>query len=1077
MSTSNTESPQRPDVEKALSPLKDFQRRTVETVFRRLYTDQDCTHRFLIADEVGLGKTMVARGVIARAIDRLWDTPRRIDIVYICSNTEIARQNLNRLNPTQQKEFNLASRITLLPTEVHDLKNKKLNFVSFTPGTSFDLRSRLGTAKERALLFWLLKDAWRLQEAGARHVLRGRVRKGTFRGRVKDFNEEHSIDEELKKSFLVRVDRQAQLKEEFVELCRSFESARGADVKRVHLKRIQLIGELRAFLAATCIQALEPDLIILDEFQRFSELLHGDSPASELANPLFDYEHETEKARVLLLSATPYKMFTLADEAATDDHYVDFLRTLRFLQDDPAQSSEAERLLKEYRLALFRLGDGAMDRLRELKAQIEAMLRRVMVRTERLASSEHRSGMLQEVTVGGLALDTGDLGAYVGVQRIADHLDRGNVLEYWKSAPYLLSFMEGYKLRTDMDEGLDDRQGRAALEPLLSASEGGIALPWNRLEAYEPIDPGNARLRWLAAETVAKGAWRLLWIPPSLPDYPLGGAYADPALAGFTKKLVFSAWNVAPRAIATLLSYEAERQMMRSLDPRSTPEVRDRKRPLLRFAKEAEGRLTGMPVLALLYPSFALGRLGDPRRYRELGLSDNRDVLVEAVTARIRAALGPILSSAAVGSSSDSDAWYWAAPVLLDLHEDSRSAREWLGQRNLDRLIRGDEEDDVDSAFAEHVARLHEVACGSGLLGRPPADLANVLAEMALGAPGVVALRALSSVAGGEAALTDTGARTQASRVAWGFRTLFNLPEVMALLRVADDEKAYWQRVIQYGVEGGLGAVLAEYAHVLRESLGLITKPHLEVAEGVAAEIAKALRLRTTSLGADRVHTNRDGGGPAWIEHRRLRARFAMRFGEEKADDRDERTRGDQVRGAFNSPFWPFVLATTSVGQEGLDFHQYCHAVVHWNLPTNPVDLEQREGRVHRYKGHAVRKNVARRFGSTAARAEIGMGDEWEAMFRTAVAKRSAGESDLTPFWVYATEGGAKIERHVPAFPLSRDLERYDALKRALTIYRLVFGQPRQEDLLAYLLTRAPKGTVEAYLDELRIDLSPDSVR
>ncbi len=51
-------------------------------------------------------------------------------------------------------------------------------------------------------------------------------------------------------------------------------------------------------------------------------------------------------------------------------------------------------------------------------------------------------------------------------------------------------------------------------------------------------------------------------------------------------------------------------------------------------------------------------------------------------------------------------------------------------------------------------------------------------------------------------------------------------------------------------------------------------------------------------------------------------------------------------------------LATTSVGQEGLDFHLYSHAILHWNLPSNPVDLEQREGRVHRFKGHAVRKNL-----------------------------------------------------------------------------------------------------------------------
>jgi len=46
------------------------------------------------------------------------------------------------------------------------------------------------------------------------------------------------------------------------------------------------------------------------------------------------------------------------------------------------------------------------------------------------------------------------------------------------------------------------------------------------------------------------------------------------------------------------------------------------------------------------------------------------------------------------------------------------------------------------------------------------------------------------------------------------------------------------------------------------------------------------------------------------------------------------------VRQAFNSPLWPFVLVTTSIGQEGLDFHTYCRAVVHWNLPANPVDME-----------------------------------------------------------------------------------------------------------------------------------------
>src|SRR3954470_17029413 len=91
-----------------LSRLKDFQRQTVDYVFDRLYGNDSPTNRFLVADEVGLGKKFVARGLIARAIDHLWDKVDRLDIVYICSNAAIARQNVSRLNPTREKDFNLA---------------------------------------------------------------------------------------------------------------------------------------------------------------------------------------------------------------------------------------------------------------------------------------------------------------------------------------------------------------------------------------------------------------------------------------------------------------------------------------------------------------------------------------------------------------------------------------------------------------------------------------------------------------------------------------------------------------------------------------------------------------------------------------------------------------------------------------------------------------------------------------------------------------------------------------------------------------------------------------------------------
>ena len=36
---------------------------------------------------------------------------------------------------------------------------------------------------------------------------------------------------------------------------------------------------------------------------------------------------------------------------------------------------------------------------------------------------------------------------------------------------------------------------------------------------------------------------------------------------------------------------------------------------------------------------------------------------------------------------------------------------------------------------------------------------------------------------------------------------------------------------------------------------------------------------------------------------------------------------------------------------------------MHWNLPGNPIDLEQREGRINRFKCLAIRQNVADKYG------------------------------------------------------------------------------------------------------------------
>jgi hypothetical protein len=268
-----------------------------------------------------------------------------------------------------------------------------------------------------------------------------------------------------------------------------------------------------------------------------------------------------------------------------------------------------------------------------------------------------------------------------------------------------------------------------------------------------------------------------------------------------------------------------------------------------------------------------------------------------------------------------------------------------------------------------------------------------------------------------------------------------------------------------------LQAVLDEYAHVLVDALGQKGRHLEDIAENVSNEIAAALRTRTANLGVDYIHLDAKARRVSLQSSRgAFRTRFAVRFGARASEDGASAERDDVVRRAFNSPFWPFVLCSTSVGQEGLDFHQYCHAVVHWNVPSNPVDLEQREGRVHRYKNHAVRKNVA-----TAYRRELrqtGHPDAWHRLFRLAEAGR-AGESDLTPYWVFATENGAQIERHVPVYLLSTDSDRAVRVRRSLAVYRLAFGQSRQEDLVAYLTSTLSPEEINHAVNLLRIDLSP----
>jgi hypothetical protein len=1030
----------RPDMTLAdteFAKLTDFQRDTVAYVLNRFY-GPDPTDRFLVADEVGMGKTLVARGVIAGVIDHLRRPEaadvERIDVLYICSNANIARQNISKLDVLGEGTVPMSTRITLLANHLGDLNRprpdgqKVVNLVAFTPGTSFQKGHTGGQVAERALLAHFTEPMFAspVRANAMRRLLRGGVKQERWRYELERAARAEP-DPGIGREYLRRL-RGSPLAQQLRRLV-DRAVGRGVLSDAVKADATALIGELRHVLARASVQALEPDLIILDEFQRFRHLLESpedgeETEVSRLARELFEYKD----AKVLLLSATPYKLFTLPEEQALtgDDHYRDFLATVRFLahHDPDGTVADLGDHLAEFRDRLITGTDPVPAR-----DAAQQVLRSVMCRTERPTLGE--ANLLHERCGDVDAPTAGDLTGFVRMRQLAKLVDGDLSVEYWKSAPYFLSFMDGYQLSRRYRDAAERPEVRAAIK-------GAPRIRPKDVSRGRPIDPANARLRALQAETTGRGLHQLLWMPPSMPYHAPGGAYAalDPATT--TKRLIFSSWAAAPSSIAALLSHEASRTLAPPRDARSSPR--------LTFNTTADGRPERMSTVLLTVPQPGLAELCDPlaaaRRHPDGRLTV--DELVEEVAGAVVEELAPAPARA---KGATPDTWYWYAPLA------------WPGAVSSYAAI-GAAAADGGRRRRAHLSQAD--ALGEVALGDPPDDLARWTAMVGLASPANCAWRAIRRVTAAADHFSDDTVARGAVIIAEGFRTLFNRPEVMAAVELAGaDESVYWQQVLEYCLAGNLQAVLDEYLHHLFGNTNPTNDDQLiDLAEEVSTIIG---------FGRGRVEAFNPNTPERPI---RFPTRFALRYGNARgslARDDSSAERAADVQAAFNSPFWPFVLASTSVGQEGVDFHWWCHALVHWNQPANVVDLEQREGRVHRFKGHAVRKNVAERhWGDVVRSAEA---DPWAAAFAAAAARRPSDMNDLWPYWVYP--GGAKVECWVPYMPLSRDEAKEQRLRRDRVLYRLAFGQPRQDDLLAVL---DPERLDSKTAAELRIDLRPHSV-
>ena len=388
----------------------------------------------------------------------------------------------------------------------------------------------MGTAKERAVLYVLISDHLGLW--GARATAEQRIFQGAVGSRQRFLDwyisavDRHRFEPNIRREFLGEFD---------LSLTRaSINALIDEVVGRTTLtashreKARSILRSLRRMLSRTALNALEPDLVILDEFQRFRNLLDVQvgGEAAELADDLF----KQPDAHVLLLSATPYKAFTYAEEEADAGHYADFLKTLDFL-------AGSEMAVETVRADLDELRHAALSNepTTEIRDRVQAQLRGWIARTERPPGTR-RINTVDHVP-DQFHVRAEEFADFVSLRQVADAVRAPLTVEYWKSAPYFFNFLNGYqvgeRLRAEMK--IPDR--RARLTPLF---RGAQRIVKSEVEQFHPVDWGNARLRALAAETLDQGWWRLLWMPPSLPYHALGGPYESVNLTEITKRLIFS---------------------------------------------------------------------------------------------------------------------------------------------------------------------------------------------------------------------------------------------------------------------------------------------------------------------------------------------------------------------------------------------------------------------------------------------------------------------------------------------------------------------------------------------------------
>ena len=982
---------------------REFQLCTILKVWKELFESKGKNpKRFLVADEVGLGKTIIAKHVI-KLLREKNGARKRTTIIYVSSSLDITKQNRTKLAENADKEIIHTDRITLLYER--ERKSSGVQIYSMTPSTSLCISNSLGNQIERRYIAWLILQMFGVRKKQLIKIFHHPARAENF-----EYNFERYPHKQNMPSWI------------FYKIQREWEKIRLANgqyfAEALIDNRIQdetsreLVKRTKLTLAKCLLETIEPDLIIFDEFQKFKELTQ--------INDFGEIKHVLGKILLkpttptLLLSATPYRLFTdhRLDQLTNEStgHYDDLKEIFAFLNGSNQIGSIIVKKLSDYGRSIEKICKNNVREILLRKRDIESTVMKFMSRAERINfegnPDEVVSTKFMSNSMKGIDISKNNILEFL---KLAKHVSsKMTLLTYWKSGVTSMSYMEKYKLIEDCIKN--------------SRKSGKDLKKDNELYSkFKKHDSQHLKIKYLFKNILNSGEnYKYLWIPPSNPYYVSHGIFQKNVLEKANERtvkkgLIFSSWAFVPKMVASELS------AMRNKYFKHVPK------------KDIHIDSSAMNWGLFYFPSHILMKCLTHADFIEAKTFRN---LLQVAKSNLK----ELLQKHGIKiSPNGQDSQFWRVLRCTDFDERDKL---WRSYSNLLKGVR------------EHhlLKKDHEgapVEKDSAIFNNIPIEsitdkLLMNLANAAITSPSVCIYRSLYEL--NNQKIDDTNWLYLSAFCIHEIRSFLNRQSTFDAMYIKKGNLSPSKMVQRYFKEGNFQAVIDEYLYLVYFD---------KSPEGTREIIKKLSLIFAPRRSYYEIKTSYEG------KPKRVFSDIISAFGEGTVDANSR----DITRESFNSPFWPMVLATTSVGQEGLDFHLYCKDIYHWNLPTNPVDFEQREGRINRFNNFMIRKNIMR------SQSEKKYGSEnkrfiWDLHLENATESSHRNDRynlEMSPNWVYTSNEEKKdmLHRHILDLPCSNDRDKYKRLIEDLSLYRLALGQPNQREFMDKLRKNNYYGSID----------------